>query len=243
MRRTLKILAGSVAVILAIGAYPAYRLYGELRKGASEDPAVWEETIRELEADTRARGPLDAPVLFIGSSSIRLWDSLDEDMAPLVTINHGFGGSKLGDIVHYADRLVNAFTPRAVVVYCGSNDITPQKAKPTEVLLARFRSFVEIVRRDLPDVPIYYIGIKPTPRRWSVWPQVQETNAAIRSFAEATPGLHYIETGPGFINAAGEPDPGYFIFDGLHLNDRGYEEWTRVLRPRLLRDLGIAAAN
>ncbi len=243
MMRALKVAGGILAVLVLLAAYPAYRLYGELAKSASEDPLVWEEDITTLEAATRDRGVLERPVLFVGSSSIRFWESLADDMAPLETIRHGFGGAKLGDIVHYADRLVNAFEPVAVVVYCGSNDIQPGGAKPAEELLARYQRFVEIVRRDLPDTPIYYIGIKPTPLRWSVWPEVQATNAAIRSHAESSPGLHYIETGPAFLNEAGEPDPALFRWDRLHLNEHGYATWTRIIRPLLLNNLGVPEAS
>ncbi len=237
MGRFFKWLGRLLAVLLVLGAYPGYRVYTEISKSASEDPTVWEEDIRALEGATRKRGPLREPVVFIGSSSIRFWDSLAADMQPLETIRHGFGGAKLGDIVHYGERLVNAFEPRAVVVYCGSNDIQPHNAKSPEELLHRFERFVGIVRRERPDLPIYYIGVKPTPLRWSVWPQVEATNAAIRSYAEATAGLHYIETGPAFMNEDGEPDPAFFRFDRLHLNETGYAVWTRIIRPRLLADL------
>jgi lysophospholipase L1-like esterase len=243
VKRFFKWSAVLIGFLAALTAYPTYRLYHELMKSVSEDPTVWEEDIRALEGKTRERGPLNEPVVFIGSSSIRFWDSLAADMQPLETIRHGFGGAKLGDIVHYAARLVNVFEPRAVVVYCGSNDIQPESTKPPEELLRRYRRFVDVVRRNQPDLPIYYIGINPTPLRWSVWPQVQATNAAIRTWTEATPGLHYIETGPAFLNDEGEPDRALFRFDRLHLNDAGYEVWTRMIRPRLLADLSVERAS
>ena len=104
MRKALKWLGVGLIVILVLGAYPAYRFSQEIAKASSEDPAVWEDDIVALEEATRARGALKDPVLFIGSSSIRFWTSLAEDMAPLVTIRHGFGGSKLGDIVDLRRR-------------------------------------------------------------------------------------------------------------------------------------------
>lgn len=237
MKRVFKWLGLLLAVGVVVGVYPAYRLSQEIAKAASDDPRVWEGDIAALEEATRERGALRDPVLFIGSSSIRLWSTLAEDMAPLETIRHGFGGAKLADCVHYSERLVNAFSPRAVVVYCGSNDIRPDEAKQAGELLALFDRFVETVHRDLPDLPIYYVGIKPTPRRWPVRTESQAANAAIRELAERTPALHYLETEAAFMNEEGEPDPGFFMFDGLHLNAQGYEAWTRLIRPRLLADL------
>ena len=100
-------------------------------------------------------------MVFIGSSSIRLWSTLSDDMQPLPVIQHGFGGSKLNDIVYYAPRLVNVYQPRAVVVFAGTNDIVPAASKEPEALLATYQEFVRIVRADQPSLPIFYIGITP----------------------------------------------------------------------------------
>ncbi len=237
MKKFVRISLITLAVLGLLAAYPAYVLVGELRKANSEDPLVWEEDIAQLVELTRARGELPGAVLFIGSSSIRFWTTLEHDMQPLRTIRHGFGGAKLHDIEHYAERLVNDFRPRAVVVYCGSNDIQPHAAKSPGDLLESYQRFVDRVRTDLPDAPIYYIGIKPTPLRWSMWSEIQETNRGIRELSESRPDLHYIETGPEMLGADGRPDPDHFRFDRLHMNARGYAIWTHIIRARLLADL------
>ena len=91
-------------------------------------------------------------------------------MRPIRVIQHGFGGAKLNDLVHYATRLVNAYRPRAVVVFAGTNDIDPRAQKPPAVLLESYQAFVRKVHAQMPHVPIYYIGITPSPMRWSVCP-------------------------------------------------------------------------
>ena len=129
--------------------------------------ARMEDAIRDLEAKTAGRYAPGESVVFIGSSSIRLWPNLEQDMAPIPVIQHGFGGAKLDAVVHYADRLVSAYQPRAVVVFAGTNDIDPAASKAPEVLLASYQAFVARVRAKQPDVPIFYIAITPSPRRWS----------------------------------------------------------------------------
>lgn len=234
MRRSAKLASGALAALLLLAAWPAYRLYDEIAKAYSEDPAVWAETIDALLAETSGR--TDA-VVFVGSSSIRFWSTLERDMQPLDVVQHGFGGAKLGDLEHYAERLVNAYRPRAVVVFAGSNDLNPGATRSAEVLLETYRAFVARVRADLPDVPIYYIGITPSPMRWEVWPLAQETNRRIRAFSEGRPALFYIETGPALLGPNGEPDPDNYRIDRMHLSERGYEIWTRIIRPHLLEDL------
>lgn len=225
-------------VILAL-SWPAWQLFKEVQNARSEDPLVWEEAVSALESETRNRFPAGQGVVFVGSSSIRLWDTLIEDMAPIAVIQHGFGGAKLNDIVHYAERLVNAYRPRAVVVFAGTNDIDPNAAKSPEQLLASYQSFVATVRADQPDVPIYYIGITPSPMRWSVWPVAQATNALIQQWSAADPNLHFIDTSAGLLGSDGEPDSGNYRFDGLHLSAQGYSVWREIIRKRLLDELGV----
>src|SRR5262245_18276972 len=99
-----------------------------------DDPLRWEAAISEFEkAAALQPEPKDA-VLFVGRSSIRRWSTLRADMAPIPVIQRGFGGSRLADATYYAERLVNVYRPRAVVLFSGTNDITPDHAKSPEAL-------------------------------------------------------------------------------------------------------------
>ena len=80
-------------------AIVGYKIWNEIRSTISEDPLVWEEDIRALEERSAGRfGPGEA-VVFVGSSSIRFWSTLEADMAPMPVLQHGFGGAKLGDVL------------------------------------------------------------------------------------------------------------------------------------------------
>jgi lysophospholipase L1-like esterase len=236
MKRIAKIFAWTVACLVVLGAWPGYRLFVEIRNAASEDPLVWEDAIAALEDETRAFAT-ERRIVFIGSSSIRLWPNLADDMAPLPVVQHGFGGAKLNDALHYVDRLVVAYAPRAVVAFIGTNDIDPRSSKTPETLLATYQSFVSRIRAGLPEVPIYFIGITPSPLRWEVWPLAQQTNALIRTYGEKGHQLHYIETGAALLGDNGEPDRANYRFDTLHLSAKGYAIWTEIIRARLVADL------
>jgi lysophospholipase L1-like esterase len=238
MKKAVKIIAVLLGLLMLGLSWPAWQLYGEIQKARSEDPLVWEEAITTLEAKTRCKYGPGQGVVFIGSSSIRLWDSLADDMSPLPVIQHGFGGAKLNDVVHYAERLVNAYRPRAVVVFAGTNDIEPAASKSPQVLLASYQAFVGKVRASQPDLPIFYIGITPSPRRWSVWPIAQSTNRLIEVWSAADPHLHFIDTSAALLASDGEPDEDNYIFDGLHLSKRGYGIWRDIIRQRLGDVLG-----
>lgn len=235
MQRFLKVIGYFALALLVLGALPAYTIFQELRKAASDDPKVYEDDVAALVSNSNgARGR----VIFIGSSSIRFWSTLEQDMQPLGVLRHGFGGAKLADIEYYAKRLVGDFDPRAVLVFAGTNDIHPRAGKSPAELLAVYQAFVERVRAGSENVPIYYIGITPSRLRWEFWPVVQRTNELIRNYCESVPGLFYIETGPALLATDGKPDSKNYRFDGLHLSDAGYAIWTKIIRRRLIADLG-----
>ena len=232
-----KTLVGLLILILLAASWTGFRLYQEINKRTSEDPLVWEADISAFETVAQTSPPPDNAIVFVGSSSIRFWHSLTQDMAPIPVIRRGFGGAKLNDLVHYADRLVNNYQPIAVVVFAGSNDITPGSVKSPQQLLNSYQQFVAAVRVNNPQLPIYYIGITLSPRRWEIWPHAQATNAIIEDYSQRTDGFFYIDTGAAFIDAQGKPDKDKYTFDSLHLSDEGYRQWAAIIRPRLLEDL------
>lgn len=224
-------------VILALLLWGVLNVWSEYQKSQSEDPLVWESAITELEQQKPTH---NAPVVFVGSSSIRMWSTLAEDMQPIPVIRNGFGGAKLGDVVHFSKRLVSAFSPTAVVVFAGSNDIDPGKVKSPKQLLASFQRFVDSVREVQKDLPIFYIAITPSILRWEIWSDARAANQAIESWIETTPELFYIDTSLHLLGDDGMPNEDFYLFDGLHLNAQGYERWTNAIRPVLLRHPKIA---
>lgn len=240
MSKPLKVCLVLLATVVLALSWPAWRLYREIQKADSDDPRVWEEDILALESNTRGQCAPGDCVVFIGSSSIRFWDTLAFDMSPVDVIRHGFGGAKLNDIVYYARRLVTALRPRAVVVFAGTNDIDPRASKSPQVLLQSYQAFVREVRAEQPGLPVYYIGITPSPLRWSVWPIAVETNRLIAEWSGTDANLHFIDTSGALLGVDGKPESDNYRFDGLHLSERGYTIWADIIRQTLVNDLGYA---
>lgn len=195
------------------------------------DPTKWEEDIRKFEEQDKSNPPREGAVLFVGSSSIRLWKSLDQDFPRIETINRGFGGSQMEDLLHYMDRIVLPYKPSKIVVYEGDNDIAANK-KPAQIA-KEFHSFVKRVHEKLPRTEIYFIAIKPSPSRWKLAPDARAANALIQTFAERTPRVHFVDIWTPMLGENGEPRPELFVEDNLHLNEKGYALWTEVLKSHL----------
>ena len=199
------------------------------------DPAAdtrWQESLDAFAAADRAQAPVPGGVLFVGSSSIRLWDGLESqfDLKPAV-VKRGFGGSRLADCVHFMDRLVLPYRPRIVVVYAGDNDLA-EGATPAQVL-ERFQALVDGIHARLPDTRVAFLSIKPSPLRVALLPQVSEANALVRAYAAGKPGLDYIDVHSKMLGPDGLPRADLFREDRLHLNPAGYDLWRSVIAGHL----------
>jgi len=203
-------------------------------------PDRWRNEIDALVANDRAQPPPQHGVLFAGSSSIRLWTTLAADFPGVPSINRGFGGSMIADTTQQAGRIVTPYRPKLIVLYAGDNDIDGGHA--ADQVLADFKAFVARVRRDLPDVAIAFVSIKPSVARARLWPQMREANRAIAAWAATQRRVHYVDVATRMLDAAGRPRPELLREDGLHMTAAGYAIWTDALRP-LLAQYGFGAAK
>jgi lysophospholipase L1-like esterase len=201
---------------------------------ADPDPARFEQDIRTFEAWDRQNSFPPRAVLFVGSSSIRMWQSA-VCFPDLPLINRGFGGSHTSDVNHFAERIAIKYKPRVIVFYAGDNDI--EAGKSPQQMFEDFQTFASLVHKKLPKTRIVYLPIKPSLARWTKWPRMQAANAQVEKLSKAENRIVYVDTATPMLGEDGRPRPELFLDDGLHLNDKGYELWTGVLSPILHRTL------
>lgn len=191
----------------------------------------YQEDINKFKDQDLINFPEDVEVLFTGSSSIRFWNSLEEDMRPLKVLNRGFGGAHIVHVNYHFEDVVSRYNPQAIVFFCGTNDITALKtAKET---VEDFKIFQNKVRTNLPNVPIFVIGIKPTPAREYIEEEELEYNKLIADLAAEDELLSFIDIWDAMLSEEGERIPELFVEDGLHINAKGYEIWTKLVRENL----------
>ena len=230
-----------VVIILcsAIGIVGLAALGRKIIQGARGDPAIWEGKIKRFTKDDEVNMPPSGSIVFTGSSSIRFWKTLEDDMAPLPVINRGFGGSQIYQVTHYAECIILPYKPWGVLLYAGENDIAgvlfSHKKSPDEVL-EDFKIFCQVIHGEYNQIPIYFVSIKPPKRRRKAWPDMQSANKLIENYCQGDQRLHYIDILPGMFNADGSLRGELFKWDGIHLNNDGYRLWTEILRPILSRD-------
>jgi lysophospholipase L1-like esterase len=180
-------------------------------------------------------------LLFVGSSSIRRWNSIEADMAPYAVVKRGYGGAHYYDLIHYIDRLVKDKSAAKAVIIFVANDITGPSdwnklhsdQTPTEVKKL-FKAVTKKIHKQLGDeIPIFVIETTPTPARWHIWDQISTANDLIHEYSEKQANLNFISTRNEFFNERGFPDGKYFVKDSLHLSAIGYDLWEEIIKDAL----------
>jgi lysophospholipase L1-like esterase len=193
--------------------------------------AKWEKEISAFEEADRKAFPPKGAVLFVGSSSIRLWKSLEKDFPNHKVINRGFGGSQIIDSVHFVPRIVWPYEPKSIVFFAGTNDINAKKSP--EQLFADFKAFVENVREKLPETKINFISVTTSPSRWKQVEAVKAANALIEAYIKEQKNMAFINVFPLTLDEKGEPREQFFLKDRLHMNAEGYALWKKAVEPYL----------
>ena len=208
----------------------------------------WEDEIKKLEVLDKKETYSNQTVLFIGSSSIRLWKSIEEDLDTYEPIKRGYGGAHYYDIIHFTNRLVSPHKVKAIAIFV-ANDITGKEnginnqtvnrdLSPKEVL--RLVKFVtKEIRKSHEKVPIFFIETTPTSKRWKVWDKISKANDLIENYTSKYENLYYINTRSFYIGSDGMPNDSLFVKDKLHLNREGYKLWGKIIKENFDKNLSL----
>jgi TolB protein len=192
---------------------------------------VFEKDIRAHENSDATSGCPQNGILFLGSSTMAKWKSLQEDFAGLPVLGRGFGGSKIRDSVYYFDRMVAPYHPRMIVFYAGDNDLAIHR-NPDRVL-ADFQVFTTLVHEQLPQTRIAFLSVKPSRARWEWVDKIRQANELVKQCCARDDRLIFVDTFTATLDASGQPRSDWFEADGLHLNRQGYAQWASIITPIL----------
>ena len=197
--------------------------------GYTQQP--FEEEIDEFRRSDSVSFPKKGSILFVGSSSFRLWKTLETDFAKYSVINRGFGGSSLPDVIRYADQIIFPYEPKQVVIYCGENDIAGGAS--ADDVFSRFKTLFTLIREKLPKTNITFVSMKPSPSRYKFFGEIRKGNNLIRDFLKSQKNTAYVDVFTPMLRKDGRPDESLFVEDMLHMNGKGYAIWVKALKPSL----------
>ncbi len=203
-------------------------VYFTLNSFAQEYQNIWSDEIDAFDA-LNGDSPLQGGVLFTGSSSIRFWKDPVKDFKDDKILNRGFGGSQIIDLIENFDQVILKYNPSKIIIYSGDNDI--QEGKSAEYVYGDFCVLFGMIKAKLPNTKVYYIAIKPSLIRWDNVLEMNRANIMINEYLNAQQNGSFVDIFSPMIGLDGKPDVKLFVNDSLHLSDKGYKLWTKILAP------------
>lgn len=199
---------------------------------AQQQPRYWKD-IQQFKKLDKQNPPPQKAVLFIGSSSIRMWKEVQKDFPDHQVINRGFGGSTLPDVIRYAGDIIFPYHPKQVVIYCGDNDAASSDKISADSIRNRFERLFLLIRSKLPKTRITYISIKPSPSREKLFPVMEKANWEIENFIKSRRRADFVDIWHLMLDEFGRPRKELFRSDMLHMNRQGYAIWQKAVKPLL----------
>lgn len=225
MRKSALILIASIVISCSPSPLKKYQSLPEV--------LAWEPEIQKFEQIDESEIYPEEAVLFTGSSSIRLWSTLEEDMAPYPVIQRGYGGARLSDFIVYVNRIVKPHQCKAIVVFIANDIAGTEKDKSPDEVAGLFSYMLKTIRKSHPATPLFWVAVTPTESRWKVWPEIKEANSLIKEICENNENCYFISTESAFLDSGGLPVSEYFRDDKLHLSEMGYSVWTDIIKKEL----------
>ncbi len=200
----------------------------------AQSPLRFSKDVNTIKEFDRMYAAPEHPILFVGSSSIRKWDDLERNFSRYVVLNRGVGGAVTNDITYFANDIIFPYHPRQIVIYVGENDL-PNAAATADTLLQRFKILYTTIRSKLPEIPIVYISMKPSPSREKFFEKAKQSNALIKDYISKEKNIRYVDIFSLMLDKAGKPRRELFVQDMLHMNKDGYAIWEKAVQPLLLK--------
>jgi len=179
--------------------------------------------------------PADNVILFIGSSSFTNWKDVQDYFPGYPILNRGFGGSSLPHLIMYSDDIIFKYKPKQIVIYCGENDLTGGSEITGKTILHRFTILHSLIRSRLPDVPILYVSMKPSPSREKYFAKMEEGNRLIKKYCKKHKQTAFADVYHHMFDKDGKIMNDIFLSDKLHMNKKGYQIWQPIIEPCLVK--------
>jgi lysophospholipase L1-like esterase len=174
-------------------------------------------------------------VLFLGSSYIRMWKNIRQDIGYKDIIHRGFGGSNLRDVAYYVKRIVYPHQPKAIFMYVGNDIVDSPKDKSPDQVLEYFKYVVKVIREKYPTIPIAWLQISPSEKRWGAWDKVKAANSLIKNYCETQQQLYFVSFENSFLDQDKQPMKSYYLPDKLHYNEEGYKVWGAAIKDQFFK--------
>ena len=196
----------------------------------------YQNDINKYQKENKRLSNRSCDVLFLGSSSINLWDTIYEDFAPLKLIRRSYGGATLRDMIYNYATIAKGYKPKAIVLYV-ENDLGSHKEGVNAVkCFDLFRIFIAKLKKEYPNTPLFVVSLKPSQHKADqlkdqlIVNTLLELNATEQQYT-------YIDITKVMYDEEGNLRTDIFKEDNLHMNAEGYKLWTAIIKPLLTQSV------
>jgi lysophospholipase L1-like esterase len=201
---------------------------------AQQKTPFWDD-IQAFKKQDSIQPPPQHAILFVGSSSFTKWTDVQGYFPNYTIINRGFGGSALPDLIRYENDVIFKYNPKEIVMYCGENDVAGSDTVTGQMVFERFKKLFTDTRKKYPSVPFVYISMKPSPSRWNLRQKMMTGNELIKNYLGKNKKTVFVNVWNSMLGPDGKPMDDIFIEDKLHMNEKGYAIWKKLIEPYLIK--------
>ena len=170
-----------------------------------------------------------------GSSSMENWSTSTLDMSPIITFNHGIGGTTVQQWTNKLfQRLILPYSPKAVVYYVGVNNIINGDHDDGTTTGRYLNALFDKTHEYLPNAQIFYVMINKLPGYPNKQNDFDTANNMALLYSNSHKYLTCIDAGKGLLKDDGLPNASYFLSDGLHMSKYGYVIWGEAVKEAII---------
>lgn len=194
----------------------------------------WKEQIEAYYKADKKSFPEPGSILFVGSSTIKMWNNIESYFPNHRVLNRAFGGAWISDVLYHIQRLVFDYKPKQIVLYAGVNDlssgISPQR------VLDDIKCFVRMVDINLPGVPVIILSFRTTPATSKLANVHRLLNLQLQEYYLNSKQVVVLDISSMVYDNMGNLREDLFRKDRLHVTDEVYRMMANKLEPLLIHN-------
>lgn len=202
-----------------------------VRRIDGKTPVGFEKEVNNFLIADSASFPKTGGYLFVGSSTFRMWNNMQDYFPEIRLLQRGFGGSNMAALLYYTPYIVLPYKPDTIVVYEGDNDLA-QHVSP-KAFVASCDTFLRIIHKNLPGTVVYFVSVKPSPSRLAILPMQNEANSLLKKMLKHRKWTGFIDIRPAMYDSSGKIKGELFLKDSLHITGQCYRLWADEIKRQM----------
>lgn len=211
-----------LVLLLLPVVHVAYLISGDVAASLDPSPEAWQDEIDAYRRADLASALPEKPIVVVGGLRVRLWQGLEDLLAPRPVLMRGLGDATVDDITFNYPELIAYYRPASVVFLPGNSEFHIRDSKSADELVAGIRQLVALDGSQGSNAHYYLISPIKTPLHSSDYDKIDTVVTDLTAWAAQQPRVTVLDANRMLQTADGRPSPAFFRVDGVNLNEHGY---------------------